>query len=444
MKKTSIFVLIVLLCIVPAFGQKLTIDLTFTAVNKAANVQLDSIKVMNRSQGGESTMYYPDTTLSLEITPGDKLLYIGYSSGFPVGVREINQENPSFRLFQSYPGSGNYQHMVLIYLPEDGNVSMRVNDIQGRIILFKDQLLGKGIHSFRFSPGNSSFYFLSARWNGMTKSIKLINAEPGFGNGCKLDYLGRTGNDHSLKASVFRNDLNIHESGILDAPLANETYTFQFATNIPCPGTPTVEYEGHVYNTIQILSQCWLKENLNVGAMIPATMEPSNNSIIEKYCYCNSIDSCTKYGGLYQWNEMMEHNTFLGVRDICPTGWHVPVDEEWKILEGATDIRYGIGESLWDSVGSRGQDAGTNLRTTGGWKFDGNGTDLFGFSGWPSGYSDSYGGFADIGLAGYLWVASEVGNDNAWFRGLRYGSPGVYRRNDIRKLGFSVRCLRDN
>jgi hypothetical protein len=36
----------------------------------------------------------------------------------------------------------------------------------------------------------------------------------------------------------------------------------------PCPGTPTILYEGKTYNTVQIGNQCWLKENLNVGTRI--------------------------------------------------------------------------------------------------------------------------------------------------------------------------------
>jgi hypothetical protein len=38
---------------------------------------------MNRSQGGDTMIYWPDTTLMIQITPGDLLLYIGYSTGFP-------------------------------------------------------------------------------------------------------------------------------------------------------------------------------------------------------------------------------------------------------------------------------------------------------------------------------------------------------------------------
>jgi uncharacterized protein (TIGR02145 family) len=75
----------------------------------------------------------------------------------------------------------------------------------------------------------------------------------------------------------------------------------------PCPGTPTVEYAGKTYNTVQIGSQCWLKENLDVGTMIPGSLEQKNNGTIEKYCYNDSIENCTTYGGLYQWAEAMEY-----------------------------------------------------------------------------------------------------------------------------------------
>ena len=88
------------------------------------------------------------------------------------------------------------------------------------------------------------------------------------GKNCTLDYIGSNNRKAGLKASSEVNNFTVRQSGILDTPKEDTTYTFQFATNIPCPGTPTVEYEGQVYNTIQIFSQCWLKENLNAGLMI--------------------------------------------------------------------------------------------------------------------------------------------------------------------------------
>ncbi|MEA3479507.1 MAG: FISUMP domain-containing protein [Bacteroidota bacterium] len=117
-----------------------------------------------------------------------------------------------------------------------------------------------------------------------------------------------------------------------------------------CTGTPTVNYEGQVYNTVQIFNQCWLKENLNVGTMIQGTEEMTNNGIVEKYCYLNFTSYCEMYGGLYQWHEMMGYDTISGSQGICPTGWHIPSDEECKVLEGSTDSQFVIGDTEWDKV----------------------------------------------------------------------------------------------
>jgi uncharacterized protein (TIGR02145 family) len=242
-------------------------------------------------------------------------------------------------------------------------------------------------------------------------------------------------------------DLTMQESGILDSPVTNETYSLEFATNIPCPGTPTVTYEGQVYNTIQIFSQCWVKENLNVGTMIPGAQEMSNNSVTEKYCYDNNPDSCTKYGGLYQWQEMMQYTTTQGAQGICPPGWHLPTDEEWKVLEGAVDSQYGIGDPEWDKEGElRGFDAGLNLKSIGGWYYEGNGSNLFGFSGLPGGYRSYDGSFYVVGKFGWWWASTEDDSIPAWswYRGLRYDMADVIRWVSLKEGGSSVRCLRDN
>ena len=176
----------------------------------------------------------------------------------------------------------------------------------------------------------------------------------------------------------------------------------------PCPGIPTVTYEGQVYNTVLIGEQCWLKENLNVGTMINGTEEMTNNGIIEKYCYDNDPVNCDEYGGLYQWNEMMEYTTTPGVQGICPAGWHIPTDDEIKILEGTVDSQYPVGDPIWDYEGFRGFDAGLNLKSTSGWYNNGNGIDLFGFTALPGGNRDNYGGFDSLSYNTYFWCSLEV------------------------------------
>jgi uncharacterized protein (TIGR02145 family) len=445
MKTKIIFSVMALAMMASAFGQKTAVELTFTAIDSGAYARLDSIKVMNRTLGGDTVIYWPDTTLSLETT-SNLLLFVGYTSSFPVGLQVLNTEKEQFKLFQNYPNPVKDQSLISMSLPEKGTVHVTITDVQGRALYNSAWQLEKGCHSFRFKPGDGNLFFLTAWWKGEIRSIKILCSEPEKGMRCLLEYSGNNNKEISLKTTVMKSDVLIEESGILDKPQTDKTYTFQFATNIPCPGTPTVEYEGQVYNTIQVFSQCWLKENLNVGTMINGYLgqNQTNNSIKEKYCYGDNPDSCTKYGGLYQWAEMMQYN-YGDPQGICPAGWHIPSDEEWKVLEGAVDSHYGFGDAEWDSLRRyRGFDAGMNLKTTSGWTTGGNGTDLFGFSGLPGGKYDWW-NFYDVGNYGTWRASTKVLGDGAFFRELKYNEQEIYRTYDYYSMdyGFSVRCLRD-
>lgn len=442
MKTKTLLTIIALIFMLSAFGQKQSLELTFTAVNNTAYVQLDSIKVMNRTQGGEAMIYWPDTILSVEITTGDILLYIGYSSGSPVGIHEMNQNRENFQVFQNYPNPVKDQSLVSLYIPEKGTLNIMVADIQGRLVINDDWRLDEGHHSFRFTPGRGNLFFLTARWNEFSKSIKILTTGDNSGRRCAVEYTGSFNGESPLKASSIQTGF-IQESGMLDTPEASETYTFQFATNMPCPGIPTVEYEGKVYNTIQVFSQCWLKENLNVGVVISGEQDMTDNDTIEKYCYDNDPANCDYYGGLYQWDETMQYSVLPEAQGICPPGWHIPTDEEWKVLAGAADSQFGIGDPIWDEIGYRGFDTGTNLKTISGWNYGGNGTDIFGFSGLPGGYS-WLGIYYNDGYHGDWWSTTKYGWD-LWYIKLLYNDPGVYRFSDYPKeSGFSVRCVMDN
>ena len=110
-------------------------------------------------------------------------------------------------------------------------------------------------------------------------------------------------------------------------------------------GLPFIDpRNGQSYNTAKIGDQCWMAENLIIGTRINGVDDQINNADIEKYCYDDIEDSCDVYGGLYQWDEIMQYTTSPGVQGICPTGWHIPTDDEWKILEGTVDSQYGVGD----------------------------------------------------------------------------------------------------
>jgi uncharacterized protein (TIGR02145 family) len=444
--KTRILLLILVTGIFSSARGQNTIELTFIAFDSIAYVQLDSIKIMNRTQGGETVLYWPDTALSI----------------YYVGMPEISKGNNSFQVFQNYPNPVADQTTVSLYVPEKDKVSITVTDILGRMIVQTEKVLDKGKHSFRYSPGSGNLYFFTARWQGQCRSIRILQAGFHSGGTAALEYTGSEDYFPQLKAIEDIQDFSFspgdellyigyagtYQSGMLDSPEENTTYIFRFDTNIPCPGTPMVYYEGQVYNTIKVFSQCWLKENLNVGTMIPGSQNQSDNGIIEKYCYENEPDSCAKYGGLYQWNEVMQYTTQQGTQGICPPGWHLPTDEEWKVLEGAVDSQHRIGDPEWDTFGlGRGYDAGTNLKTSSGWGTVAPGTDLFDFAGLPGGFLNSFSGFFQkVGIGGNWWASSESNSLYAWNRGLSKGIAGVDRLYNLsisKAAGFSIRCLRD-
>ena len=110
----------------------------------------------------------------------------------------------------------------------------------------------------------------------------------------------------------------------------------------PCLGTTTLmDYDGNIYKTVQIGQQCWMKENLRTtkyadGISIALGSIPST-TIAYRYYPDNNSSNVNTYGYLYNWKAVMRNSSSSdanpsGVQGICPTGWHVPSDEEWKQL----------------------------------------------------------------------------------------------------------------
>jgi uncharacterized protein (TIGR02145 family) len=208
---------------------------------------------------------------------------------------------------------------------------------------------------------------------------------------------------------------------------------------VPCPGMATVTYAGKVYNTVQIGTQCWLRENLNVGVRIDGSQNQTNNQVIEKYCYDNMESNCDIYGGLYQWNEAMQYYTTEGVQGICPAGWHLPTDGEWCILTQCIDPTVDCGS--WDYSGT---DGGSKMKSTVGWYYNGNGTNTSGFTAFPGGYRYNDESFEGRLIGAIFWSSTRYTLGWAFFRGLSSITPGVSRGSADPTQGLPVRCVMDN
>lgn len=207
---------------------------------------------------------------------------------------------------------------------------------------------------------------------------------------------------------------------------------FLGGSDFVCGDTLIDSRDGQKYPTVQIGNQCWMAKNLNVGTQIQGTMGMSNNSTIEKYCYADNSTNCDIYGGLYTWYESMNYTTSEMAQGICPAGWHIPTDEEWKEIE----IALGMDSAAADLPNTwRGTDEGTQMKE--------NGTS--GYEALLSGRQVPGGSFSAIGQYEYMWSSTQAYNSSyAWRRCLRSYSTNVGRYDTFSKsYGFSVRCVKD-
>lgn len=137
---------------------------------------------------------------------------------------------------------------------------------------------------------------------------------------------------------------------------------------------------------------------------------------------------CSLFGGLYQWDEMMQYVTSEGARGICPAGWHLPTNAEWTTL---TD--YLGGESV----------AGVQMKSTSGWYNNGNGINSHGFFGRPGGSRNYYGHFYNLSMNADFWSSSQDSTLFSWYRFLSYNLESVGKGSISKMNGFSARCLQD-
>ena len=206
----------------------------------------------------------------------------------------------------------------------------------------------------------------------------------------------------------------------------------------PC-GDP-VGYQGYDYTTVLIGEQCWFAENLrsenysNGDAITsnltneewPFTTSGATTifgqgdvecSVVESAQACDELWSLEEYGRLYNWHSVIDN------RGLCPSGWHVPTDNEWFAL---TDF---LGDS-----------SGFKMATTTGWSWN-QGTNSSGFSGKPGGDRTTT-RFQYEGFAGNWW-SSTSSEDEAWRRQIATDAPNLGRFQVNKNFGLSVRCLQD-
>jgi len=166
----------------------------------------------------------------------------------------------------------------------------------------------------------------------------------------------------------------------------------------------------------------------NDGTAIPLVTDAAAWAALSTPGYCwydnDSVSYKNTYGALY-------NGYVVNTDKLCPKDWHVPSDEEWTAL-----TEYLGSESV---AGDRLKETGTDY-----WVSPNTGaTNESGYTALPGGLRYYDGLFHDFGFSGYWWTSSEYSSTRAYFRYMDYEYSDVFRFDNLKKNGFSVRCIRD-
>ena len=168
--------------------------------------------------------------------------------------------------------------------------------------------------------------------------------------------------------------------------------------------------DGQVYKTAKIGEQIWMAENLNYD-------------IANSACYDNCLINCIEKGHLYTWSAAVE---------ACPTGWHLPTQNDWN--------------DLFTTLGGQAS-AAIALKSFEDWKTDEkrrvNATGSSGFSALYSGYRKFGDSFSMEGGT-FFWVSDYYNDSLAYYMGLRSESDNAFLLAENKNNMYSVRCLKDN
>jgi uncharacterized protein (TIGR02145 family) len=436
MKKTTTFI-----CMMLAILEIQAQDYLITFAGAGDTSAVSTIIVNNLTSGATVTLN------------GGDILHLSST----LGIENLDFENKKLKIS---PNPMSYQSMLTFAASETGNTVISIVDLSGRFVCKVNANLTIGTHTFRISGISQGLYFVNVTGKAYNYTTKLVSqgnlqgeesieyissVTPSTSNPLKstsatIDMLYNSGDQ-----LLYKGISGIYSTIVTDVPTSSKTTTFNF---VAC-----TDNDNNNYPTVQIGmgksgTQTWMAENLRTtkyrsGTPIefPETdnFAWQNNTTGAYAWYGNDISYKDIYGALYNWHAVNNAN------GLCPSGWYVPSDEEWKILEGTVDSQFGVGHAEWDANDLRGHDVGKMLKSTTGWLDNGNGTDDYGFSALAGGYRFDNGNFfLGDGYAGAWWGTTESTAGTAWARWLLRDSDKAYRLySGTKEIGFSVRCVKD-
>lgn len=401
------------------------IQITFTGTGESTVV--DSVTATNFNTNKSITL------------PGNATLILGTSSG----IDDLDNYVSGMKLF---PNPTHGKATLLFNQTEPGDVKISIRNMLGQEVYQSNNYLNHGQHSFSLSLNKPGIYMIILISGSTKSSIKAICTEGYFdsnsilltGNSTSATDLKSQQNTYFLVYSDdqvmhFKCHSDKHITIFPDSPDESQNYEVEF---VDC-----TDPKGRTYEIIGIGSQMWMAENL---AYLPAINNSDDISDVDPFYYVYGYDGTSvssaenvrnydKYGVLYNWE---------AAKITCPSGWHLPSNEEWIVLKDYL-MNNGFGDrGFSDQIGK-------SMASTSDWSWSSRSGDVgyyrdrnnsSGFNALPGGYFEVL--FEGDKTSANFW-SSSPNESYAMCSKLYFISPWLTRFPRPRHAGLSVRCVKD-
>lgn len=321
----------------------------------------------------------------------------------------ISYANSFYYLYYMSPKRGNNTHSLALKIKENGNSSQNATitdefNSNGFYSVQQGVVINSGIESMNLYPGTNNYLTAltylptnnpSYSWETSDNSIISITPNQNDNSMATISAIGTIGETATISVVDLSNSLTTSiEVSIVDSPY----------------GQITDPRDNHTYLTIQISDQIWMAQNLNY------------ETITGSWAYEDNMAYADIYGRLYNWES---------AESACPSGWHLPSNDEWITLINYLD---GPGEA-----GGKLKENGTSH-----WKIPNSyATNESNFSALPGGLRTTDENYLSKSENAFFWSSSTVNTSEAYYRKLDFDRASISYGSNSKQIGYSVRCLKD-
>lgn len=420
-----------MMCALYSHSQNYTVS--FTGVGAAMVIEI--VQVENLTQGTKITLGGNEKLKLVGLTSAQS-----HTSGLPSSL-------------MIYPNPAYDNVTANFFAPASGSVSIAIYDVSGKILLHRIFNLPVGMHSFDIVGLSCGIYLIQVKSENYNYSGKAVSRTE-QNKSLHINYLGGSKDPDALPQlkNNFDEPVMLFNEGdrlkftaisgnyrtvVTDIPATDKTIFFNF---MDC-----TDGDGNHYPVVEIGNQTWMAENLKTTKYNDAqnvSLQVDGNlwaTLLKMPLYCwyqNDKVNKNISGALYNWFA-------VNTNKLCPSGWHVPSDEEWKLLEK----NIGLTSEQSDATGWRGTHEANKLKETGTnhWEANENATNETGFTARAGGYRNGTNGtFTNMNISGDWWTSTETAKNSelAWYRGIASNSDQIDRTAYAKRMGCSVRCTK--